>query len=320
MTERDGFRAARFGRSTKRQRNHAGGKEEAADAERNEFRSTRFFVVDGGRDRLESRRGCLMKPDHYRSCRLGPRRCRSTSRRGSVYWRGLLFSLAAVVLVAGIVAVRTATQVSELEPPSVAVEPVVNGMFLKIPVADQTRDQMLINPWLRLAMNTGHRAATSVRRYQIADILVRDGQHPETGEPAVLVMITPKAHEYPDPPFDPVAIRRWKPPADRYYSLDRIAEMQRVHPPNEADLQRLAEVWSGDRVSEAESMVGYFYRLLLFTGLGIGLIVLAGAYRSFQWLATRWDSATDQQKSRGALVKLRKLKVERTRREGVDSN
>lgn len=241
------------------------------------------------------------------------------ARRGRSYWRAVLFVAAVAVLALGGFIWHTASEVSQLDQPEVGVEPIINGMFLGVLIDDDTDDKFSSNAWLRLAMNTGHQAATPARRYQISDISVKDGQHPDTGEAAAIVILTPRAQEFPLPPFEPVAVRRWQPPADIYYSREKIAELQRIRPPNQDDLDRLAEVWCGKRIGEAESLIRSMYRLLLFTLIGIGFILLAGAYRSYQWLATRWDSFADQQASGHAVQQLRHLRSERQSREGVDA-
>ena len=118
------------------------------------------------------------------------------------------------------------------EVSAVPIEPVVDETFLGIQVADNTHDQFINNAELRLAMNEGFTKTNPVRKYQMEVIWLQDGQHPDTGKPAVLVTVQPGQGEIPSPPFVPVAVRRWEPDPNKEYVLDELKEMLRkaVHP------------------------------------------------------------------------------------------
>jgi hypothetical protein len=209
--------------------------------------------------------------------------------------------------------------VAELEPPEVGVPSVAEGLFLGILIDDRTHDRFASNAWLRLAMNSGHQAAIPARRFQIDRISLKDGQHPETGEAAAIVVLTPKPQETPLPAFEPVAVRRWQPSGPTQHTAEKLAEAQRIRPPNPDDLRRLEESWSGKQRAAAESLVTALYRLLFFTAIGMSFILIAGAYRSFQWMSTKWDSSlVEQQASRTALHKLRSIHRERESQQRLD--
>ena len=186
----------------------------------------------------------------------------------------------------------------------VRIEQVVDRQFLGIQVADHTRDQFMNNAYLRLAMNEGYTKSNPVRKYQMETIWLQDGQHPETGEPAVLISVQPGRGEIPSPPFVPVAVRRWEPDPDEQFVLDELQEMRRIYPPNQEDLDRLREVWSGGRYAKAGSLFGSIRWLFVFVAMGIGLIVVAGAYRALAWRSTRWDRAADEKRENAALSRL----------------
>jgi hypothetical protein len=241
------------------------------------------------------------------------------TRRGRVAWRLVILIGVISIILLGYLSWQMATDVAELEPPEVGVPSVEHGMFLDILIDDRTRDKFASNVWLRQAMNAGHQAAVASRRYQMDKISFKEGQHPETGEPAVIVIITPKAQETPLPAFEPIAVRRWEPREKNYGSQESLAALQRIRQPNPEDLRRLEENFSGKHRTEATSLVTSLYRLLCFTAIGIGFILFAGAYRSFQWMSTKWDaSLVEQQQSRGALKQLRTVRREREANQRLD--
>ncbi len=186
----------------------------------------------------------------------------------------------------------------------VRIEQVVDNEFLGIQVADNTRDKYMNNAELRLAMNEGYMKSNAVRRYQMHTIWLQDGQHPETGAPAVLITVQPGVGEIPSPPFVPVAVRRWEPGPDEEFVLDELREMRRTYPPNQEDLDQLREVWSGGRYAKSGSLFGSIRWLFVFVGIGVGLIVFAGAYRALAWRSTRWDRAADEKRENAALARL----------------
>jgi hypothetical protein len=186
----------------------------------------------------------------------------------------------------------------------VRIEQVVDGTFLGIQVADNTRDKYMNNAELRLAMNEAYTQSNPVRRYQMNTIWLQDGQHPDTGAPAVVITVQPGQGEIPSPPFVPVAVRRWEPGPDEEFVLDELQEMRRIYPPNHEDLDRLREVWSGGRYAKSGSLFGSIRWMLVFVAIGIGLIVVAGAYRALAWRSTRWDRAADEKRESAALARL----------------
>lgn len=184
------------------------------------------------------------------------------------------------------------------------IEQVVDGKFLGIQVADNTRDRYMNNAELRLAMNEGYTKSNPVRKYQMNTIWLQDGQHPETGAPAVLITVQPGQGEIPSPPFVPVAVRRWEPGPDEEFVLDELNAMRSRYPPNQEDLDRLREVWSGGRYAKSGSLFGAIRWLFVFVAFGVGLIVAAGAYRALAWRSTRWDRAADEKRENAALARL----------------
>ncbi|MDA1049269.1 MAG: hypothetical protein O3C40_02165 [Planctomycetota bacterium] len=190
------------------------------------------------------------------------------------------------------------------ERSAVRIEQLVDGTFLGIEVADNTHDQFMNNVELRLAMNEGFTKSNSVRKYQMGMIWLQDGQHPDTGTPAVLVTVEPGRGEIPSPPFVPVAVRRWEPGSDEEYVLDDLQTMRLVYPPNKKDLDRLREVWSGGRFSKSDSLFGSIRWMFVYLVIGMGLIVVAGAYRALAWRSSRWDRAADVQRHDAALERL----------------
>ena len=190
------------------------------------------------------------------------------------------------------------------ERSTVRIEQVVDGTFLGIEVADHTRDHYMNNAELRLAMNEGIAKSNPIRKHQMETIWLQDGQHPDTGAPAVLVTVQPGVGEIPSPPFVPVAVRRWEPSPNEEYVLDELQEMRRIYQPNQEDLDRLRDVWSGGRFAKSGSLFGSIRWLFLFLGIGMVLIIVAGAYRALAWQSSRWDRAADVQRESAALSRL----------------
>ena len=233
-------------------------------------------------------------------------------RPGKLYQRALLFGIVAVLVVLGIVAWRMSTGFSELEVPSGSVEPIVNGTFLGLTVEDRTSDQFLSNPWLRVALHEAYRSAYAVRRHQMSAVLLHDGQHPETGEAAVLIIVTPRHQETPQPPFQPVAIRRWRPKRQIVETAEQLAVLKRMQPPSAEDLNQLRDVWSGGRYANGQEMFRNFRTILMIMASGIVLIIAAGAYRSVQGIiAQAADPMADQRRDRTAVAKLREVRITR---------
>jgi len=201
---------------------------------------------------------------------------------------------------------------------TVSIEQVVDGKFMGIEVADNTRDQYMNNAALRLAMNESFVKSNTVRKYQMGTIWLQDSQHPETGEPAVLVTVEPGRGEIPSPPFVPVAVRRWEPDPNDEYLLDDLQNMRLVNAPNEEDLDRLREVWSGGRFAKSHSLYGSIRWLFVFLAIGMGLIVVAGAYRSLAWQSSRWDRGADVQHHDAALSRLQTARDSKRARDGMD--
>ncbi|MBP87802.1 MAG: hypothetical protein CMJ64_13945 [Planctomycetaceae bacterium] len=143
-----------------------------------------------------------------------------------------------------------------------------SGEFLGLRVFDETHDGYINNPWLRMAMNEGFSASTSVRQYQAESISLRDAQHDETGEAAVLVNVEVKRFERPVPAYEPVVVRRWSPERGAFDAAENVREALRI--PNQEDLDRLREVWSGGRYADTEPLYASLRWLVV-------LVVIAGA-------------------------------------------
>jgi hypothetical protein len=229
--------------------------------------------------------------------------------------------LVAGSLVVGLLVWRTASRVREYDEqsPSVAVEPILDGRFLGLQLNDRTRDQFGHNAWLRMAMNEGFTAADSVRRFQMEAIHLQEGQHPATGEPAVLVSIEPKEFEMPDPPFATVAVRRGRPRTGPVLDANRRRELSRNLPPQEEDLASLRQEWSGNRYSDVNSLVTSFRYLAAGIVGGLGLLILAGAYRTLAWQTTRWNISDDHARSDAALARFHTAREIRREQARLDS-
>lgn len=195
-------------------------------------------------------------------------------------------TLSAVVVLGGLVW-RFTTAISKTEnhvfPVGVA-ELTTTGEYLGMQVVDETRDQYLKNPWLRLAMNEGFSAATAARRSDAGSIVLRDGTHPEDGAAAVIVTLKPKPFHLPNPPFDPVAVRRGsvEPGATTGDELEEVLRM-----PNQGDLDRLKTVWSDGRYADAAPMFKSFRTLLIFVVVAGVLFLAAAAYRLLETLSSQ---------------------------------
>jgi hypothetical protein len=182
---------------------------------------------------------------------------------------------------------------------------VVDGRFLGLRVIDQTQNSLMKNAQLRSAMSEGYRAASSIRRHQMVKVMLTDGQHPDTSASAVIVSLMPGPHEIPDPPFDPVIVRLWQPESEAVYEPEQVQRSQLALSPDQEDLDRLRDVWSGHRYSGFASLARTVRRLLLFAAVAFGLVILAGAWRTYAWFTTRWDIAEDRATSAKALNEFR---------------
>jgi hypothetical protein len=200
---------------------------------------------------------------------------------------------------------------AEAEKPPEVPE-AVDGRFLGLEIQDQTRDHFIQNPWLRKAIQDGRRVSDAFRRHQLDQICLLEGQHGDSGESAVMIMLVPKPHEIPDPPFEPVAVRRWQPEPGKVYTAARLAELQLSQPPHPEDLDRLRNALSGHRYREVSSLFSGFRIMLGVVIVGGVLIVLAGAYRCFAYVTSRWDPVADAQQHD---TRLRALKAARARHE-----
>ena len=211
------------------------------------------------------------------------------------------------VTVVALLVWNTASAVSSIDDTAsvVSVEQVVDGKYLGIEIADKTHDHYMSNAALRLAMHEAVEAANPVRRYQMGTIWLHDGQHAESGSPAVMVTIAPTLHEIPSPAFEPVAVRRWKPDPNVTYDLDALPQMRLVNSPNAEDLDRLREVWSGGRSAKVDPLYSTIRRMFVFVLIGLALMVAAVAYRTNAWRSTRWDRAADVQRENAALSRLK---------------
>lgn len=198
--------------------------------------------------------------------------------------------------------------------PMVGLAEVSGGKFLGLHVEDKTHDQFLENPWLRVALREALEGADPVRRFQMDELWLQDGQHPETGESAVLVLVKPKPLESPDPPLTPIAVRRWKPPRGEVYNTQKLADLQKIRPPEEADLELLRDVISGHRLSQVRGLDLFVRRVLLVIVIAFAVILLAGAYRVLAWRTTRWDVLEDRARGDAAL---RRFHAARDRREAA---
>jgi hypothetical protein len=236
--------------------------------------------------------------------------------------RQMFVVVMSAVSVVALLVWNTAASFSSLDDTvsAVTIEPIVDDTFLGIQVEDKTHDQYMKNAGLRLAMNEAFKASNSVRRYQMARISLQDGQHAETGEAAVLVIVVLRAKELPQPPFEPVAIRRWQPDPDKDFPLDELQTMRLISAPNEDDLARLRHVWSGGKFAEVDSLFGSIGWLFAFVVAGMGLVVLAGAYRTFAWQSSRWDRAADVERHANAQSRLQTARNAKQAQRRIDAN
>ncbi|MBC8356522.1 MAG: hypothetical protein H8E66_31465 [Planctomycetes bacterium] len=218
----------------------------------------------------------------------------------------MFFIVVGAVSVVGLLIWNAASVISSFDDQTsaVSIEQIVDGQFLGVKVADNTSDQYMNNVELRLAMNEGFKASNSIRKYQMNTIWLHDGQHPDSGTPAVLITVQPKRGELPDPPFEPVAVRRWEPDPQSDVHLDALPEMRLMNSPNTEDLDQLREVWSGGRHAKVGSLFGWVGRLFLFVAIGLGLVLCAGAVRSNAWRSSRWDRSADAQHEGAVLSRL----------------
>jgi hypothetical protein len=194
------------------------------------------------------------------------------------------------------------------EPPT--VEEVVDGEFLGIHISDQTHDRFSRNAWLLATIRDGRRGADVFRRHQLDAISLQDGQDAKSGEPAVLVVPIPKPNEIPDPPMEPITVRRWKPKEGRVYQAEELVRLQLASPPNADDLFRLRDMISGNRYGASVSLLRGVWITLAFVAAGMALIVLAGAYRCFAYVSTRWDMLAANKKDAAARQSLRTARAE----------
>jgi hypothetical protein len=197
---------------------------------------------------------------------------------------------------------------SGVEPPK--VEEVVDGEFLGIHISDQTHDKFSRNAWLLATIRDGRRGADVFRRYQLDALSLQDGQDAKSGEPAVLVVPVSRPNEIPDPPMEPITVRRWKPQAGRVYQAEELARLQLTSPPNAEDLFRLRDMISGNRYGASVSLLRGVWITLAFVAAGMALIVLAGAYRCFAYVTTRWDMLAANKKDESARQSLRTARAE----------
>jgi hypothetical protein len=189
--------------------------------------------------------------------------------------------LALVVLVGAFTAIalvawRVASTISMTEEQLVpaGIEQVSSsGEFLGLQVFDETHDGYIENPWLRLAMNEGFSASTSVRQYQAESISLRDSSHGETGAAAVLVNVELKRFERPVPPYEPVLVRRWSPQPGEPEVEETVRESVRM--PNQEDLDRLREVWSGGRYADATPLYGSLTWLIVLVAISAAIVLVA---------------------------------------------
>jgi len=210
--------------------------------------------------------------------------------------------LVVAVLGVALIAWRLTASISAYEEEAPAgVEQVVDGRFLGLKVYDNTSDKIMQNSFLRLAMNEGFRSADVVRRHQMDEIWLQDGQHPESGDPAVIVVVKPKPHEVPRPPFEPIGVRRWRPEEGKVYNAEDLARRQRNRTPDMEDLAQIRHIFSGHRFTEVNSLFRSVRRLLVYVVFGLALVLMAGIYRSYAWFSTRSDTAAERSRSDGAL-------------------
>ncbi len=224
-----------------------------------------------------------------------------------VQQRMMFFIALSAIVILGLLAWNIASTISSFDDntSAVSIEPLIDDTFLGIQVEDHTHDQYINNAELRLAMNEGFKASNSIRRYQMQTIRLQDSQNSGTGEPVVLVTVEPGHGEIPSPPFEPVAVHRWEPGPKDDYPPDELREMRMVYSPNTEDLDRIRDVWSGGRSKSRKSLFGSVSWLFVFTAIGMGLLVLAGAYRSNAWRISRWDRAADVKHHDATLAKIR---------------
>jgi hypothetical protein len=205
------------------------------------------------------------------------------------------------------------------DKPLAGIEKVENGKFLGLKVHDNTSDKIMQNPYLRLAMNEGFRSADVVRRHQMGEIWLHDGQHPDSGEPAVMITVEPKPHEIPRPPFESVAVRRWKPGEDDpEYDAQAVVQRQLTRTPNEEDLAAMRDNWSGHRYQEATSLIGMIRRLLALVVIALSVVLIAGIYRSYLYFATQSQLGADGTRGDAALGKLKAAHATRRAQEQMD--
>jgi hypothetical protein len=250
---------------------------------------------------------------------IGARQWRSGGR--FFYRRLPLLVLVTLMLVSAAFVWHMASGITAYEEwrPSVAVESVQRGRFLGLDFYDHTRDQYSENAWLRHAMNEGFTAASAVRRFQMDAIHLYDGQHPATGEPAVVVNVVPKDLEEPNPAFEPVAVRRGKTDLRNLRDTQQLRDVQRRRKPNTEDLQKLRQVWSGGRFAAWKSFYRSARLILVAIMVGFFVLILAGAYRSFVWRTSRWDSLEDRARSDAALQRFRAERTARREKTRLDS-
>lgn len=197
---------------------------------------------------------------------------------------------------------------SGVEPPK--VEEVEDGEFLGIHISDKTHDQFSRNAWLRVTIRDGRRGADVFRRHQLDALSLQDGQDAKSGEAAVLIVPTARPNEMPDPPMEPVTVRRWKPQAGRVYRAEELVPLQLANPPNSEDLFRLRDMISGNRYRASVSLLRGVWITLALVAAGMALIVLAGAYRCFAYVTTRWDMLDANKKNAAARQSLRTARAE----------
>jgi hypothetical protein len=248
---------------------------------------------------------CLFSPVAFwlgsirRSCVLLVARCMPASRLLCVIW---------LALAAATCFVPQAAADSGVEPPK--VEEVVDGEFLGIHISDKTHDQFSRNAWLRATIRDGRRGADVFRRHQLDAISLQDGQDAKSGEAAVLIVPAARPNEMPDPPMEPVTVRRWKPQAGRVYQSEELVPLQLANPPNSEDLFRLRDMISGNRYGASVSLLRGVWITLALVAAGMALIVLAGAYRCFAYVTTRWDMLAANKKDASARQALRTARAE----------
>jgi hypothetical protein len=225
------------------------------------------------------------------------------------------------VLLIGLFAWRIVASITayEKDKPLAGIEKVEEEKFLGLKVHDNTSDQIMQNPYLRLAMNEGFRSADVVRRHQMEEIWLHDGQHPDSGDPAVIITVKPRPHEVPRPPFESIAVRRWKPAeGDPKYDAKAVALRQLTRSPNEEDLAAIRDNWSGQRYQEATSLIGMIRRLLALVVIALSVVLIAGIYRSYLYFNTQSQLGADGARGDAALGKLKAAHATRRSAEQMD--